>query len=1091
MAINKKLIHFKTKQKFNEELAKGNILNTSIVFIQDTTEIYTHGQLYDGSTFDPTDIEASIQNIIDNYATKAEIPTKVSQLKNDANYIQDDIVSDGVYAVDANGKLIDYNTADTTATGVALVAGEHKFMIAKSDATDGSNSTLYWGKNLYQKDVAGITNISSGADYIGEGKKYGTDFTTWSTGPVVDFNGAANTAAIIAGYTEHGVSMDARDMCTVLNTFNASDGYNDWYVPACGQLALMYLAKTDINAALAKIGGTAFNESINYWSSSEVGAGSAWYVSFGGGFVYGSSKDNGFRVRFIRDISVKPLKERVIELEQSIPTKVSQLENDKNYIENGDGYNSGVYIAVQSGKLINPDEYDSTTETAVGVAVIDPKANFIIGLNHTASIPWGTSAQGLFTDISGLTNYNSPETAATDMDGIANTEVITAIYSGTDCAAGLAKSQTITYGDLTLTGYLGSAGEWQIVINNYEVVKSVAATIGGNILQSTPLCYWTSNVVSSTIALFANFMESNQDLSGTSKSSSFSYYCAVPFYKIDNETLLSKINSITTPTGSDQYPIYIDNQGNPQEATNIVAKKVGTSTVGSTTRPIYLSSGTPTEGSTYAGGTKVTLNGISFGGDSISFYAPRTISYGRVLVSQYDTTNTVVPVWSPTITIKNIKDNINPKLSNGVYIITSDGIFWSIDEYRKSSCGDGHVVIYHEGIAFIVYSTSSGLQSAAMFGSASVTARSADTPRVAYSSINDSNYQNYLYIPTDNVIIPNQSVTIKNIQIKGHLGTLGEFFLVRKYNTLVGQALAKIEKEIIPNTGYTWYYWVAAEDPNDYTKAVRMSASSQTVNGRTATFFGAFSTASKTSYSSSNGTGMYVPFMRLPQELIPNKSIKEEINKQIPIEIKSQSTIEVECGHFYDCYTSDNCTIIIPDKTDTVQEINCKLITKNSTTLLLKDVSGNSIPIINESILEENSIYLLSIMNHIGILIKIQETPQLTINTVTPSYQISKSTVSGSTYDYYLTYTITLTLEHPTNEDVIYLGTCRKGELGTYLGNLQIIIPKGSNTATNTVQSAANASSSDPEDPNLFPFSASFTAKTLSDGLYYYEDIHI
>ena len=33
MAINKKLIHFKNKQKFNEELANGNILETSIVFI--------------------------------------------------------------------------------------------------------------------------------------------------------------------------------------------------------------------------------------------------------------------------------------------------------------------------------------------------------------------------------------------------------------------------------------------------------------------------------------------------------------------------------------------------------------------------------------------------------------------------------------------------------------------------------------------------------------------------------------------------------------------------------------------------------------------------------------------------------------------------------------------------------------------------------------------------------------------------------------------------------------------------------------------------------------------------------------------------
>lgn len=64
MAINKKLIHFKNKENFNNEVANGNILDTSIVFIQDTKEIYTHGQFYDGSKVDLSDIEASIQNIL-------------------------------------------------------------------------------------------------------------------------------------------------------------------------------------------------------------------------------------------------------------------------------------------------------------------------------------------------------------------------------------------------------------------------------------------------------------------------------------------------------------------------------------------------------------------------------------------------------------------------------------------------------------------------------------------------------------------------------------------------------------------------------------------------------------------------------------------------------------------------------------------------------------------------------------------------------------------------------------------------------------------------------------------------------------------
>ena len=46
MAINKKLIHFQTKTAFTTELNAGNILDTSIVFIKDTKEIWTHGQLY-------------------------------------------------------------------------------------------------------------------------------------------------------------------------------------------------------------------------------------------------------------------------------------------------------------------------------------------------------------------------------------------------------------------------------------------------------------------------------------------------------------------------------------------------------------------------------------------------------------------------------------------------------------------------------------------------------------------------------------------------------------------------------------------------------------------------------------------------------------------------------------------------------------------------------------------------------------------------------------------------------------------------------------------------------------------------------------
>lgn len=46
MAINKKLIHFKTKAAFEAQLNGSNILDTSIVFIQDANLIWTHGTYY-------------------------------------------------------------------------------------------------------------------------------------------------------------------------------------------------------------------------------------------------------------------------------------------------------------------------------------------------------------------------------------------------------------------------------------------------------------------------------------------------------------------------------------------------------------------------------------------------------------------------------------------------------------------------------------------------------------------------------------------------------------------------------------------------------------------------------------------------------------------------------------------------------------------------------------------------------------------------------------------------------------------------------------------------------------------------------------
>ena len=74
--------------------------------------------------------------------------------------------------------------------------------------------------------------------------------------------------------------------------------------------------------------------------------------------------------------------------------------------------------------------------------------------------------------------------------------------------------------------------------------------------------------------------------------------------------------------GSSTAPVYVDATGKFVSTTSVVAAKLTTSTLGSTTQPIYLAAGVATACNTYAGGTAVTLNNVSKAANTASFYAP-------------------------------------------------------------------------------------------------------------------------------------------------------------------------------------------------------------------------------------------------------------------------------------------------------------------------------------------------------------------------------------------------------------------------------------------------------------------------------------
>ena len=235
-------------------------------------------------------------------------------------------VGDGVYAVNKNMRLIPISEADNTCIGIALVYDRHRIMIEKNedsnqsykDASAGYNRNylFYWGG--YGSDQTGITNYmyldeSNTSGYLKpeQGSYKGTPYISenvfsWTSGVLSDWDGKTNSE-VLKEVTEGGGGYGGYvTIGRVLNAFLASPdakGFDDWYIPSCPQLSLIWMNLNSVNNALSAIGGQEFDNIQGYWSSSERSSVTGWYLSFSSGCVDYRDKYESFRVRFIRDIN--------------------------------------------------------------------------------------------------------------------------------------------------------------------------------------------------------------------------------------------------------------------------------------------------------------------------------------------------------------------------------------------------------------------------------------------------------------------------------------------------------------------------------------------------------------------------------------------------------------------------------------------------------------------------------------------------------------------------------------------------------------------------------------------------------------------
>ena len=230
--------------------------------------------------------------------------------------------TDGVYAIKADGSPVDYETASAssdTYTGVGFVLYGKAYQVARVDAAGEEQSeTVYWWKDNYDVilELDNRTTADNGklAGYLGAIQTkipdaqipLDSNWKNWSSysanAALADFDGFNNTEKIIAAQNNGDEAYTIGKAVTAFrNNGSYNEGYRDWFVPACGELAFMYLKRTELDELLNKIGGNTLSN-FRYWSSSEHYDDSAWYVDFSGGTVDGTYKNYSGRRRLVRAI---------------------------------------------------------------------------------------------------------------------------------------------------------------------------------------------------------------------------------------------------------------------------------------------------------------------------------------------------------------------------------------------------------------------------------------------------------------------------------------------------------------------------------------------------------------------------------------------------------------------------------------------------------------------------------------------------------------------------------------------------------------------------------------------------------------------
>jgi hypothetical protein len=158
----------------------------------------------------------------------------------------------------------------------------------------------------------------------------------------------------------------------------------------------------------------------------------------------------------------------------------------------------GVFIQHTDGTLYRTDEWKAkafANDAANGIAVVDDRASFVIAKEAlSGNATWSSD---MVNKIEGVTTALKEEDARADYRGYENTLEIA--KTDTKGCAYLCVNYSFPNG---AAGYMPAAGEWNIVLENWDAINSAMTIVGAAILQ-VGVYYWTSTQYNSSSAWIA------------------------------------------------------------------------------------------------------------------------------------------------------------------------------------------------------------------------------------------------------------------------------------------------------------------------------------------------------------------------------------------------------------------------------------------------------------------------------------------------------------------------------------------------------------------------------------------------------------